>query len=47
MLLGLTATPKAEVDRNTYRFFELEDGVPTFNSDYESAVKEKYLVDYE
>lgn len=28
-LVGLTATPKDEVDRNTYRLFALEDGVPT------------------
>ena len=47
MLLGLTATPKAEVDRNTYRIFELEEGVPTFNYDYETAVKEECLVNYE
>ena len=29
MLVGLTATPKDEVDHNTYRLFHLEDGVPT------------------
>src|SRR5499425_2488086 len=29
MLVGLTATPKDEVDRNTYSLFELENGVPT------------------
>ncbi len=29
LLVGLTATPKDEVDRNTYRLFELENGVPT------------------
>ena len=29
LLVGLTATPKDEVDRNTYRLFDLEDGVPT------------------
>jgi hypothetical protein len=28
-LVGLTATPKDEVDRNTYSLFELETGVPT------------------
>ena len=33
LLVGLTATPKDEVDRNTYRLFELEDGVPTDNYD--------------
>jgi type I restriction enzyme R subunit len=28
-LVGLTATPKDEIDRNTYSLFDLEDGVPT------------------
>jgi type I site-specific restriction endonuclease len=26
LLVGLTATPKDEVDRNTYSLFHLEDG---------------------
>ncbi len=47
MLLGLTATPKNEVGRDTYRVFGLEDGVPTFDYDYGTAVAEGYLVDYE
>ena len=47
MLLGLTATPKAEVGRDTYRVFGLKDGVPTYDYDYETAVREGYLVDYE
>ena len=47
MLLGLTATPKAEVGRDTYRVFGLADGVPTYNYDYDTAVREGYLVDYE
>lgn len=47
MLIGLTATPKEEIDRNTYRLFKLEDGVPTDAYPYEQAVKEKYLTDYE
>ena len=33
-------------DRNTYRFFEIENDVPTFAYEYEKAVKEGYLVDY-
>lgn len=47
MLLGLTATPKNEVGRDTYRVFRLEDGVPTYDYDYGTAVSEGYLVDYE
>ena len=46
-LLGLTATPKTEVDRNTYDFFEMESGVPTYAYDYETAVeKDHVLVPY-
>ncbi|HSH02439.1 MAG TPA: DEAD/DEAH box helicase family protein [Anaerolineae bacterium] len=44
LLLGLTATPKDEVDRNTYRLFALEDGVPTYAYDLEEAVADGYLV---
>lgn len=36
--VGLTATPKTDVDRNTYEFFEVENGVPTYAYDYETAV---------
>lgn len=46
-LVGLTATPKTEVDRNTYDFFEMEKGVPTYAYDYETAVNaDKVLVPY-
>lgn len=38
LLVGLTATPKTDVDRNTYDFFEMEQGVPTYAYDYETAV---------
>jgi type I restriction enzyme R subunit len=43
-LVGLTATPKDEVDRNTYRLFHLENGVPTDSYDLAEAVDEGYLV---
>lgn len=43
-LLGLTATPKDEVDHNTYRLFRLEDGVPTFSYDLAKAIADGYLV---
>lgn len=38
LMVGLTATPKTDVDRNTYDFFEMEHGVPTYAYDYETAV---------
>ena len=44
LLLGLTATPKDEIDRNTYRLFQLEAGVPTDAYTLDEAVKEGHLV---
>ncbi|MDO8730989.1 MAG: DEAD/DEAH box helicase family protein [Actinomycetota bacterium] len=44
MLVGLTATPKDEVDHNTYRLFHLEDGVPTDAYGLDEAVEAGYLV---
>jgi type I restriction enzyme R subunit len=46
LLVGLTATPKSDIDRNTYEIFELEDGVPTYVYELAQAVKNKFLVDY-
>ena len=45
-LVGLTATPKAEIDKNTYSIFELENGVPTYGYELAQAVKDGYLVDF-
>lgn len=39
LLVGLTATPKEEIDKNTYAVFDLEDGVPTYGYDLAQAVK--------
>ncbi|MET8837082.1 DEAD/DEAH box helicase family protein [Micromonospora sp. NPDC004540] len=44
LLVGLTATPRNEIDRNTYSLFHLEDGVPTDHYDLDEAVREGYLV---
>ncbi|WP_016839454.1 DEAD/DEAH box helicase family protein [Ureibacillus thermosphaericus] len=46
ILLGLTATPKDEIDKNTYEVFDLENGVPTYAYELEQAVKDGFLVDY-
>ncbi len=46
LLIGLTATPRDEVDRDTYGLFELPQGLPTFAYELEDAVKEGYLVPY-
>ena len=44
LLIGLTATPKTEVDRNTYSLFEIEDNNPTFAYELNQAVEDKFLV---
>ncbi len=44
LLVGLTATPKDEVDRNTYSLFDLENGVPTDAYSLEEAVRDGFLV---
>ncbi|KPL57819.1 DEAD/DEAH box helicase family protein [Rossellomorea vietnamensis] len=46
MLLGLTATPKDEIDKNTYEVFNMESGTPTYAYELEKAVEDEYLVDY-
>lgn len=45
-LVGLTATPKDEIDKNTYSIFDLENGVPTYAYEYKKAVEDGFLVDY-
>ena len=45
-LVGLTATPKDEIDKNTYEVFELENGVPTYGYELAQAVKDGFLVDF-
>jgi type I restriction enzyme R subunit len=44
LLVGLTATPKDEVDKNTYGLFQLETGVPTDAYDLDQAVADGHLV---
>ncbi|MBE6929896.1 MAG: DUF4145 domain-containing protein [Ruminococcaceae bacterium] len=44
ILVGLTATPKTDVDRNTYDFFEMEHDVPTYAYDYETAVQQDHVL---
>lgn len=45
-LVGLTATPKDEVDANTYQIFGCEAGTPNYNYSLEEAIHDKYLVGY-
>lgn len=43
-IVGLTATPKTDVDHNTYDFFDMEQEIPTFAYDYDTAVKEDHVL---
>ena len=44
LLVGLTATPKKELHRDTYGLFDIEDDNPTANYELDQAVADKYLV---
>ena len=44
LLVGLTATPRDQVDRNTYALFDLEPGVPTDAYELQTAVADGFLV---
>ena len=46
IMVGLTATPRNEVDRNTYDFFQVQHGVPTYVYEYATALKDRVLVPY-
>ena len=46
LMVGLTATPRDEVDRSTYDLFELESGEPNFAYELNEAVADGYLVNY-
>lgn len=46
LVVGLTATPRDDVDKNTYGFFGLEEGNPTYAYDLDEAVANGYLVPY-
>lgn len=46
LVVGLTATPRDEVDRSTYETFEMEQGVPNYAYEFTDAVAEGYLVNF-
>lgn len=46
LLIGLTATPRDEVDKSTYDIFEMEQGEPNYAYELEDAVADGYLVNY-
>ena len=46
LLIGLTATPRDEIDRNTYDLLQLDNGMPNYSYDIDEAVKDGYLCPY-
>lgn len=46
LIVGLTATPREDIEMSTYDFFDLENGVPTYAYDLGEAIEDKYLVPY-
>ncbi len=46
LLIGLTATPREDVDRSTYQIFEMDEGSPNYAYELEDAVADGYLVNY-
>lgn len=47
LLIGLTATPRDEIDRSTYELLQMDNGEPNFSYDLEEAVADGYLIPYE
>lgn len=45
-LVGLTATPKDDIDINTYKVFNQDKDNPTYYYPLKKAVEDNYLVDY-
>lgn len=45
-IVGLTATPRDDIDKNTYDVFNLENQVPTYAFSLEEAIANHYLVNY-
>ena len=46
ILLGLTATPKNDIDKNTYTVFDIENNVPTYAYELDEAINDGYLNPY-
>lgn len=44
--IGLTATPAAYIERNTFQFYQCRDGQPDFSLPIQQAFTDRYLVPY-
>lgn len=47
LLIGLTATPRSEIEKSTFQMFDLEDGYPNFHYELKEAVEDGFLVNYQ
>lgn len=45
--IGLTATPREQMDKNTYELFGCKNNEPTADYSYDEAVRDKILVPYQ
>lgn len=46
LMIGLTATPKADDNKSTYQMFELKNGHPDFAYELEQAISDGFLVGF-
>lgn len=46
LLIGLTATPREDVDKSTYQLLQLDEGIPNFSYELQEAIDDHYLVGY-
>lgn len=46
LMIGLTATPRAEDNKSTYQMFDLKNGHPDFAYELEQAIEDGYLVGF-
>ena len=46
LVVGLTATPRDDIEMSTYDFFNLENGVPTYAYELKKAIEDGFLVPY-
>lgn len=46
LMIGLTATPRAEDNKSTYEMFEMKNGHPDYAYELEAAISDGYLVGF-
>ncbi len=47
LLIGLTATPRNQIEKSTYKLLQLDDNKPNYAYEYAQAIDDHYLVPYE